>query len=196
VNSGQARDEARRILSERRFHGTTLPRPFHGILDWLSRHLHFVARGWDWLVLHVGGADVLWALLGGVVVAIAVVAATRLARRRVGLEVAASGGGGRGRSEDPGELEREADRAERSGDLEAALRLRFRAGLLRLGRARVLPERPSLRTLEARRTLRNARFDGLARAFDEVVYGRRAPLPVDIETARAEWPRVLEETRR
>jgi hypothetical protein len=114
----------------------------------------------------------------------------------VGLEAAAAGHAARGRSEDPGDLEREADRAERSGDLETALRLRFRAGLLRLGRARVLPERPSLRTFEARRALRNPRFDGLARDFDEVVYGGRSPQPADVETARAEWPRVLEEARR
>jgi len=196
VSPGHAREEARRILSERRFHGTNLPRPFHGVLDWLSRHLRFIAHGWDWLARHVGGFDVLWAILGGAVVVVAVVVATRLARRRVGAEEAAAGRAMRGRSEDPGDLEREADRAERHGDLEAALRLRFRAGLLRLALARVLPERPSLRTFEARNTLRNPRFDGLARDFDEVVYGGRRPLPADVETARAEWPRVLEEARR
>ena len=94
------------------------------------------------------------------------------------------------RSLDPRELERLADEAERRGDLEIALRLRFRAGLLRLARADRLPARPSLRTYEARRILRNARFDRLARDFDEIVYGRRPPRPADVRFAREEWPLV------
>ncbi len=102
----------------------------------------------------------------------------------------------RGRSEDPAELERLADEAERRGDLEIALRLRFRAGLLRLGRARALPLRPSLRTREARRALGSARFDRLARDFDEVVYGGRPPSEVDVEAARSEWPQVVAEAQR
>ena len=191
----QAREEARRILAERRFHGTSLPRPFHGILDWLSRHLHFVASGWDWLKAAVGGADVLWAILGALVVGIAVFAASRLASRRAGFEALAAERGSRGRVEDPAALERLADEAERRGDLEIAVRLRFRAGLLRLTHARALPGRPSLRTGEARAALHSVRFDALARDFDEIVYGRRAPSADDVAAARNEWPRVLEETR-
>jgi hypothetical protein len=52
-----------------------------------------------------------------------------------------------------------------------------------------------LRTREARRALRSSRFDRLARDFDEVVYGRRSPSAADVETARAEWPRVVAEAR-
>jgi hypothetical protein len=92
---------------------------------------------------------------------------------------------------DPDELERLAAEAEYRGDLEIALRLRFRAGLLRLAQARVLPARPSLRTFEARRVLRDPRFDRLARDFDEVVYGRRPARPDDLVAAREEWPHVL-----
>ena len=55
--------------------------------------------------------------------------------------------------------------------------------------------RPSLRTREARRVLRNARFERLARDFDEVVYGRRPPRSEDVAAARSEWPRVLDEVR-
>ena len=108
----------------------------------------------------------------------------------------ASGAVPAARSEDPAELERLADEAERRGDLEIALRLRFRAGLLRLGRVQALPLRPSLRTREARRTLRSARFDRLARDFDEVVYGGRPPSEVDVEAARSEWPQVVAEAQR
>lgn len=191
-----AREEARRILAERRFHGTSLPRPFHGFLDWLSRHLHFVARGWHSLQAAVGGADVLWGILGAIVVTLAVVAASRLAARRTRFEGLAAEGGSRGHAEDPAALERLADEAEQRDDLEIAVRLRFRAGLLRLARARALPGRPSLRTGEARTALHSARFDALARDFDEIVYGRRTPSADDVAAARSEWPRVLEEAKR
>ncbi|HUZ15327.1 MAG TPA: hypothetical protein VMU72_04010 [Gaiellaceae bacterium] len=190
-----ARAQARQILSERRFHGSHLPRPFHGVLSWLARHLHFAVRFWNWLSFEVGGVGHLWLILGAIAVAVAVYFALGLARRRTGYEAAASEGRRRVGEEDPGALERAAEDAERRGDLVAALRLRFRAGLLRLGRARVLPLRPSLRTREARRLLRNPRFDRLADDFDEVVYGGRNPVPDDVATARSEWPRLLEEAR-
>jgi hypothetical protein len=196
VTPSQARDQARRILAERRFHGTKLPRPLHGALDWLSRHLHFLGRAWHSLSVGVGGQDVLWSIVGAACVAVAVTVALRLARRRVRLEASLASGGARERAEDPGELERLAAEAERRGDLEIALRLRFRAGLLRLGRAHVLPLRPSLRTAEARRAVRSPRFDRLARDFDEVVYGRRDVRADDLAAARDEWPRVLEDAKR
>jgi hypothetical protein len=195
VNPAQAREQARHILAERRFRGTTLPRPFHRFFSWLARHLHFVARGWDWVAARVGGQRALWAIVGLLVLAAAALVTRRLARRRIEVEARGSARRGRGRSEDPGELERLAAEAERRGDLEVALRLRFRAGLLRLGRARALPLRPSLRTREARRALRSARFDRLARDFDEVVYGGRSPSAADVETARTEWPQVVAEAR-
>jgi hypothetical protein len=196
VSPEQAREQARQILAERRFHGTSLPRPFHGVLSWLGDRFHFIVRGWDWLAGEIGGQRVLWAIVGAVVLALAALLARRLAKRRADVEALGIGRRARGRSEDPAELERLADEAERRGDLEVALRLRFRAGLLRLGRAQALPVRPSLRTREIRRALRSARFDRLARDFDEVVYGRRPPLEADVEAARSEWPLVVAETRR
>jgi hypothetical protein len=196
VVPGWRPQRTRQILSERRFHGTSLPRPFHGVLAWLGDRLHFVVRGWDWLAAKVGGAWILWVLVGGLVLALVVLVATRLALRRAEVETIGIGRRARARGEDPAELERLADEAERRGDLEVALRLRFRAGLLRLGRARALPLRPSLRTREARRALGSARFDRLARDFDEVVYGGRPPREADVETARSEWPQVVAEARR
>jgi len=196
VSPAQAREEARHILAERRFHGTSVPRPLHGFFAWLARHLHFVARAWDWLAGRVGGAYVLWAILGACVLLVAAALGARMAQRRMEVEAGTLGHRGRGRSEDPAELEQLADEAERRGDLEIALRLRFRAGLLRLGRARALPLRPSLRNREVRRALRSARFDRLARDFDEVVYGGRPPSPADVAAARSEWPQVVAEARR
>jgi hypothetical protein len=94
--------------------------------------------------------------------------------------------------EDPDVLEREADAAERAGDLERALRLRFRAGLLRLGQRGAIQYRSSVTTGEVRRTLRSEQFDDLARTFERVTYGGQEALPPDVETARRDWPRVLE----
>jgi tetrahydromethanopterin S-methyltransferase subunit G len=192
------RAEARRILAERKYHGSHVPRPLHGLLDWLGRRLHFLVSYFDWIGRHVpGGRDVLWAILAGLVVGLAVFAATRLARRRSLYDRSGAGVWARGeRPEDPQALEQLAEEAERRGDLEVALRLRFRAGLLRLGRAHVLELRPSITTVEVRRALRSRRFDALARSFDEVVYGRRSPRAQDVADARTEWPLVLEEARR
>ncbi len=144
----------------------------------------------------IGGQRVLWTVIALFVLVVAALVTRQLARRRVEVEARGVGRRARGRSEDPAALERLADEAERRGDLEVAIRLRFRAGLLRLGRARALPLRPSLRTREARRALRSSRFDRLARDFDEVVYGGRSPSAADVEVARTEWPQVVAEARR
>jgi hypothetical protein len=98
--------------------------------------------------------------------------------------------------DDPDALEREADEAERAGDLQRAVRLRFRAGLLRLGDRGAIRYRPSVTTGEVRRTLRSSRFDGLAGTFEEVTYGGREADPPDVDAARREWPHVLEESIR
>jgi len=189
-----ARDEARRILSERRYHGTDVPRPLHGFLEWLGRRLHFLQRFYDWSAPKIGGEKVFWTIVAVLVVTLAVWTAARLARRFGARERAATSPLAVGAmSLDPGELEQLAAEAELRGDLEIALRLRFRAGLLRLGRAHALELRPSLTTREARRVLRNPRFDRLARSFDEVVYGRRTPSSDDLAAAREEWPRVVKE---
>jgi hypothetical protein len=195
VTPAEARAEAHRILAERRFHGTSIPRPLHGLLHWIGRHLHFLERFWTWLGNLVGGRDVLWTIVAAAVVAFATWALVRLAQLRGRADRLAAAQAAAEHGMDPDELERLAVEAEHRGDLEIALRLRFRAGLLRLARARVLPARPSLRTLEARRVLRNPRFDRLARDFDEVVYGRRPVRAEDLAAARDEWPHVLADAR-
>lgn len=195
MTPAEARAEAHRILAERRFHGTSIPRPLHGLLHWIGRHLHFLERFWTWLGNLVGGRDVLWTIVAAAVVAFATWALVRLAQLRGRADRLAAAQAAAEHGMDPDELERLAVEAEHRGDLEIALRLRFRAGLLRLARARVLPARPSLRTLEARRVLRNPRFDRLARDFDEVVYGRRPVRAEDLAAARDEWPHVLADAR-
>ena len=76
----------------------------------------------------------------------------------------------RATNEDPAVLEREADDAERRGDLERAVRLRFRAGLLRLGDRGAIEYRPSLTTSEVRGLLGS---DFVRSARGHVRRGRR-----------------------
>ena len=99
------------------------------------------------------------------------------------------------RGETPAALERRAEEAERRGDHEAALRLRFRAGLLRLDARGAIAFRPSLPTGEVAQALRSDAFDRLAADFDDVVYGGREADADDVATARREWERVLESAR-
>ena len=191
-SAATAREQAREILQERRFQGSSLPRPFHRPLAWLGGELAPVGRLFNRLGLHIpGGTSVLWLILALLTVATAAVVALRVAGRRGALALERGEEGRAPGGLDPRGLEREADEAERAGDPERAVRLRYRAGLLRLGRARVVPLRESLTSGEARRLLRLPEFDALAHTHDEVVYGGRAAASGDAVEARERWPAVL-----
>jgi hypothetical protein len=188
----EARETAHRILGERRFRGSTVPRPFHGFLVWLGKQVRPIRHLVDRLGRHVpGGSATIWLLLAAIVLAISAVVAGRTARRR---GAATLERGERIRlpsAVDPRTLEREADEAEATGDAAAAVRLRYRAGLLRLGRAKVVPLRESLTSGEARRLLASPEFDALARTHDEVAFGGRNAQTEDAVAARVGWPHVL-----
>jgi hypothetical protein len=192
VDPDRARDQARDILGSRRYKPADVPRPFEGALEWLGDRLRPIGDFFSRITDSLPGKIALAALLAGVVALIALL----VARRRAAMS--APGGAGRGRRSldeqtDPGRLEREADAAERRGDLDIALRLRFRAGLLRLDRAGAIHFRPSITTGQVARRLRLAAFDDLAITFDAVAYGGRHASATDVRSARAAWPRVVEQ---
>ena len=188
------RASAREILAQRRFRGSAVPRPLHRPLQWLGGRLR---RLYDSITRPLPGGGVLfWTLVAAAVVAAAAYVAARLGRRREGRLVGTGAAAVRDRSEDPGRLEREAAEAERDGELERALRLRFRAGLLRLTQRQALPVRASLMNGEIARRLGSQSFRTLANDFDSVVYGHRAAAAAHLERARDGWPRVLEEAGR
>jgi hypothetical protein len=184
----QAREQARSILDERRFHDSQLPRPLHGLLSWLGDRLHSVVDALDGVL--PGGDNVVWLLLAAAVLGFALLVAGRLARAR-------GPGVGRARSDrgtapvDPDVLDRQADEAERSGDYELALRLRFRAGTIRLARRSIVDDPASVTTGGLVRRLRSEPFALAAHRFDEVVYGRRRPTPDDAQVVREGWRAVL-----
>jgi Domain of unknown function (DUF4129) len=194
VDPDQARDQARQILDGRRYKPAEVPRPFEGVLEWLGDRLRPIGDFFSRVAESLPGKIVLGALLAGAAVLI-----TLLVARRRGAG-ARDGGAGDGRAPaervDPRSLERDADAAERRGDLDLALRLRFRAGLLRLDRTGAIRFRPSITSGQVARQLRLRDFDELAITFDAVAYGGRHASSSDVTSARATWPRVVEQAGR
>jgi len=95
------------------------------------------------------------------------------------------------RSGSPDELDRLADVAEREGDYFTAVRLRFRAGVLRLHASQRIELDRDTTTGILRRTLADPRFDVLSRRFDEIVYGEQGAGAADVAQQRSLWPQIL-----
>jgi hypothetical protein len=198
VDPDAARQMARDILSDPRYHPRRAPRPFAGFFRRLGELLvdpiiRFF-RGIGDLLPSVGTGP--WLLLAAAVVVAAVVVTVKLSSGR-GRQSGFGGVHGRPDEDgiDPDELERRADEAEGRGDLDTALRLRFRAGLLRLDDAGVVRLRPGLTNSAVSRALRSPRFDELAGDFDQVAYGGRPATAAQVATARTAWPALVETAR-
>lgn len=181
---------ASEILEGGRFQEPDVPRPFHGLLEWLGGLLHTLARPFAWLGSVIPGGSVVVALaLGSIVTVVAIAGAAWAARRHTAI----SGPGRRHRAsadDSPELLEEQAAAAETQGDLERALRLRFRAGLARLVRAKVVPP-GEWTNRELAQVLPAGSFVPLAIDHDAIVYGGRPATPDDLERARAGWPALL-----
>jgi hypothetical protein len=184
-SSRDSQADAREVVSESRFHETEVPGPFTGVIRWLRDRLL------DLGIVLPGGPPVVWIVLAALLVAAVWFVARRLLTSRVQASVAQERALAVARDEDPRALDRRADAAESAGDLELALRLRFRAGLLRLDQRGAIEFRPSISTIEVRRTLHSEDFDALAATFDDVVYGGRPPASDDLAAARERWPNVI-----
>ncbi|HEX2039889.1 MAG TPA: DUF4129 domain-containing protein [Acidimicrobiales bacterium] len=197
VGEAEARAQARDILDGRRFREADPPRPLRGVLEWLGDRLRPVGKPLGDLWDELAEQRLLQLLLGLTVVLGALAVALRMVRRRNAAAVLRDRERRHdGRPEDPAALERAADGAERRGDLDLAVRLRFRAGLLRLDRGGAVDLRPSLTAGELVRQVPSPTLRGLTRTFEAVAYGGRRASAGDADAARHGWPRVLEEARR
>ena len=197
VDPDAARRVAEDILADSRYHPRRGPRPLAGFFERLGELIvdpiiRFFRSIGDALP-SVGSPP--WIALAAVVVIVALVVAVRLSSGRGRQRFARGLIGEEEHGLGPDELERRADDAERRGDLDAALRLRFLAGLARLDDAGVVRLRPGLTNAAVSRTLRSRDFDGLANDFDEVAYGGRPATSDDVTTARSTWPTVVATAR-
>jgi hypothetical protein len=192
------RADAGEILSSNRYEGSDLPRPLKGVLDRIGEAL---APIWDWIAdrfddlsgITPGGDVTLFVIAGLLLLLVLAILGARMLRASAQAGAEARAAAATPERQTPAELERAADRAEREGDLEAALRLRFRAGLLRLDARDAIRFRPSISTREVSRALNSPEFDQLAELFDGVVYGGRQASSEDVERSRRGWDAVLKE---
>ncbi len=196
VAATEVRQEAEDVLAGRRFRPSRVPRPLQGVLRTLGRWLEPVADPLGRLWARLSSSVAAQLVLVGVVFAVAVgVTSLLVGRRSPDATHRSRRLGAEGEGVDPGELERQAAAAERSGDLDRAVRLRFVAGVLRLDQAGVLRYRSSMTTGQLRARLRSGSFAELAAAFDEIAYGGRPAEVADVRAAVDGWPRVLAEAR-
>lgn len=192
-----AQRAAESILSEARFHDSSVPDPLHGFLVWVGRVARDPLNGVGKLVNHLGssfpgGVAGLWAAAGVLVVVVTVLAALRRSKTRIGRLQTADAT----TRQQPGELERAAERAEREGRWDDAVRLRFRAGLLRLGARDAVRYPETTPNHSLARMLGSEPLEQLSSRFDEVVYGGGEATEADAERQRVTWPEVLEEAER
>jgi hypothetical protein len=199
--AGTARAQAREVLAQRRFQRTKVPSLLRDVRERIGEALRSLGRpfasAFTWLANRVpGGPPVLWALLGACVLATAALLARRAGSQReedAARDAAAGAGEPRMTA---ARLRQEAERAERHGALEAALRLRFRAGLVELDDRELIELRPALTNRELLGAVPSATLAELVDGFEAVAYGGRPADPEDLRSARDGWPRVPEEAGR
>lgn len=192
-----ARAAAQSILAGDRFGEPDHPRPFAGLLDRITGWL----RGpWESLLerfntLSGWGKAAVLAIAAAILLSAGWALARLLAKRRPGPSDPQTLQTTSLRVEGPEELERAAEAAEDERDYGLAVRLRFRAGLLRLADGGVIDFRPSDTSLSLRRKVHSPVFDNLADRFDAIVYGRQHATPEDAEEARLKWRSLHREIR-
>jgi hypothetical protein len=196
ADADAARRSAQEVLDGRAFHPPSVPRPLEGVLRRLGSWLEPLGRPLGAAYRWITEEPARFLPLAAAVVLEAGWVAVLLGRRRAPLGHEPAGRRLRRPDDDPALLERQAEEAEAAGDLDLAVRLRFRAGLVRLDRAGVLRFHPSLTTGAVTRAVPSQTLSRLAADFDEIAYGGRRAEPDDLASSRAGWPRVLTEVRR
>ncbi len=135
-------------------------------------------------------------LLAALVIGAAVYGSFRVAGDRAAVELSEVGLGDLAASNLASkDLESAAAEAAQAGEYGLALRLRFRAGLLRLHELGVIRLRNSLTVAEVARRLPDSGVDQLVARFETVVYGGDQAAAADYEHACRSWPKVIARAR-
>ncbi len=184
VSAAGARAAAASILSSARYGKATVPDPLLNLLNKLRNALASLAAEAP------GGPVAFWAVAAAIVLALALFGAHRMLRRLAPAQ-RSDYDPGSVEGEDPATLERDAQAAEARGAFSEAVRLRFRAGLLRLGSRDAIDYRPSVLTAEVVRDLDSPEFELLNETFERVAYGGVPADPEDADAAREGWRTVL-----
>ncbi len=171
---------------------------------WWARLVEWLERAWvrlvEWMTAasdYVGGPVIMAILVGGAVAAIVAMVTVNLGRRRARrIDERIRREHHEARGLDPGELEVRAGAAEDRGDHAEAMRLLFRAGLIRLDRAGLIDLRPGTTSGTVAAYLGSPEFERVAARFDAVVYGERPATPADPDLVRALTTSLLTRTRR
>jgi hypothetical protein len=133
----------------------------------------------------------------GLVVALVagIVVATLLIRRRTRASVLRPSRDGQAAASDPSELEQEADRRAAGGDFDAAVRLRFQAGLRRLEFEGLVANGAATTGRELVTGVGSPTLEGLVRQHEAIAYAAFHAEAEDDERARNQWPAVPGEAR-
>ena len=201
VDTSAARDAAREILGRREFRPEGSPKPLEGVVTWIGDRLNGIAEGigdffsglFKPLFELLPG---MWGLVLGIVLCVGIAAfVIWLVSRNVvrAPKIAATGSNGAAPDVDPNELEAAAQRAEREEQFDLAIRLRYRAGLIRLDRAGVIELQPWNTAAVLTRKVGSPRFDRITDTFEAITYGGRAATGTQVNTVRAEWSTLLTE---
>jgi hypothetical protein len=200
--SNEARRQAAHILSQPPFvkSPSHIPDPLAGVLHGIGRVItDVIGKPAAWAWRHISSLTVgvfgrfTWLVVTIVAVGIGVLVGTLLIRRRTRIGPRNTTVHDVPAREDVAMLEAEADAAEARGDLEGAVRLRFRAGLTRLESAGVIASRLVTTTGQVRQAVHNPAFDSLAERHEAIAYAGQPASPADAGSARERWPRVIAE---
>ncbi|MCL4449027.1 MAG: hypothetical protein M1483_04660 [Actinobacteria bacterium] len=199
--SAKVRKTAQTILKEPQFRSHTPPRPLHGLLSTIGHWLDFKLPSFP----HPFGSNIfsnmLWtmlilAVISAVILGFAIVLTHRLTSKAVRVK----------RLEDktptipaktdylnPDELLRQAILAENSSQFNEAVKLRFKAGIVRLEKDGYVTNTLTTTTEDISETIASPTFNYLAKTFNEIAYANKTADIQDMLEARSGWVMVLKE---
>ncbi|HVF53151.1 MAG TPA: DUF4129 domain-containing protein [Actinomycetota bacterium] len=194
TDASGARRKASELLAHRKYHPPDVPRPLRGALERMGEALEPIGRWFGRLAGALpGGEPTLWIALAIIILALVSLITIRAIRKSEKDKVRATGRADEEEALSLKDLEAAATAAEKAGDWTRALRLRFRAGLVRLARARVIPSSDVSTNGAIARELKLTTFSELAHRFDEVYYGGARASSEDVRAARRGWKDLLDQ---